>query len=318
MSYVAMEDHEHAAYSMFCDEMLSTVTVEMFDVQDNKRKHDELEEVLEEHAVEEQAVEGKRKRRITGRRGVRNTSAPMEAEARLFAAPPNMLDILIRGCVTTFGQEWVPLERVRALAAVIGYSPRSGIFRESWIMRTSRYGRNSEKRTTSEPFGHYFPYWDVSDSGKMVKLAPEFFAKTWSKPVVYDGPPVPAAADAASIVVGLKQKAKREQVAKAIQMRAGTKKQPETVVPVAQDFTNFWDLVMSSSLATHGASTHGASQTEDDADDYEIATVLSNMVEKKMDHEDLARFLCETPAVVWEELEKEQQQHTFQPIMYTV
>lgn len=307
-----VDDPELARISLFCTEVLSKMTIDMFDVGvdqvadaavvDNKRKREEddgVEEVLDEGAAEEQGAaaalveqsseqgeseaeeekKSPRRRRVIGRRGKANTSAPMEAEARLFASPPNLLDMLVRGCVVAFGDAWVPLERVRALASVIGYTPRSNIFRNSWIMRTSRYGRNSERRTTSEPFGHFFPYWDVSETGKLVKLAPEFFQQQWPKPVEYKGPPVPTAAEAVVILAEQKRAQRMEAMAKSKskKMKAASKEPAE--VRAQEDKAH-------------------------EVNDEEIEHLYSSM-KGVFFNDDIVRLVTETPASAWEEVNKE-------------
>jgi hypothetical protein len=106
-----------------------------------------------------------------------------EVHQRLYGPPKNKLDMLVRTCHAKFGDAWVPWEAVKAVGAEVGYSKSSNIFVDTWVLRCSRYGRNSETVGCSEPFGLNFPYWSVEarevnhERRYFVQLSPEFFVR---------------------------------------------------------------------------------------------------------------------------------------------
>jgi len=117
------------------------------------------------------------------------TTAEEEAFYRLYAADCDSksvkLNALVRGCFARFGEAWVTWDAIKEVAAGVGYSRSNNMFRTTWALTVSRYGRNSEGVQNNEVFGLNFPYWiaDTSvprkrgDKGNtLMRLAPEFFA----------------------------------------------------------------------------------------------------------------------------------------------
>jgi hypothetical protein len=117
------------------------------------------------------------------------TNAEEEAFYRLYATECDRksakLNALVRACFAQFGQAWVTWDAIKDVAAAVGYSRSNNMFRTTWALTVSRYGRNSEGVQNNEVFGLNFPYWiaDTSvprkrgDKGNtLMRLAPEFFA----------------------------------------------------------------------------------------------------------------------------------------------
>lgn len=117
------------------------------------------------------------------------TNAEEEAFYRLYATDCDSksakLNALVRACFARFGEAWVTWDAIKEVAAEAGYSRSNNMFRTTWALTVSRYGRNSEGVQNNEVFGLNFPYWiaDTSvprkrgDKGNtLMRLAPEFFA----------------------------------------------------------------------------------------------------------------------------------------------
>ncbi len=107
-----------------------------------------------------------------------------EVQQRLYNPPQNKVDLLVRTFHARFGDRWVEWDEVKKIGGEIGYSPTGNVFKDTWVLRCSRYGRNSETVKRSEPFGLNFPYWNVEtrtvDGAQktFIQLSPEFFVQS--------------------------------------------------------------------------------------------------------------------------------------------
>ena len=122
-----------------------------------------------------------RQKRVRTTHSLKFKTVKEEVQQRLFAPPKNKLDLLVRTFYARFGGQWVPWEEVKKIGSEVKYSKTGNVFKDTWVLRCSRYGRNSDTVGCSEPFGLNFPYWNVEVrvvDGKRqtyVQLSPEFF-----------------------------------------------------------------------------------------------------------------------------------------------
>lgn len=112
-----------------------------------------------------------------------------EIQGRLYGNKPCKVDRLVRLVKQRKGNAWMKLEELRDMCGEVGYSGKSSVFSSVWCIKSSLYGRNKANGSKCEPFGHFFPYFDVRKDRPMdintrrpstrqvtwVRLSPEFF-----------------------------------------------------------------------------------------------------------------------------------------------
>lgn len=105
-------------------------------------------------------------------------SLAAEVNDRLYGRKRRKIDLIVRGCHQSIGFAWVDVKMVEQVARNAGYSRNTcASFRTMKMMTTSRHGRAPANKCDREPWGHFFPYWDLrSVEGRHeLRLAPEFF-----------------------------------------------------------------------------------------------------------------------------------------------
>lgn len=101
-----------------------------------------------------------------------------EVNDRLYGRKRRKIDLIVRGCHQSIGFAWVDVKMVEQVARNVGYFRNTcASFRTMKMMTTSRHGRAPANKCDREPWGHFFPYWDLrSVEGRHeLRLAPEFF-----------------------------------------------------------------------------------------------------------------------------------------------
>lgn len=101
-----------------------------------------------------------------------------EVNDRLYGRKRRKIDLIVRGCHQLIGFAWVDVKMVEQVARNVGYFRNTcASFRTMKMMTTSRHGRAPANKCDREPWGHFFPYWDLrSVEGRHeLRLAPEFF-----------------------------------------------------------------------------------------------------------------------------------------------
>lgn len=113
-----------------------------------------------------------------------------EIRGRLFGSKPCKVDRLVRLVKERKQNAWMKLEELREMCAEVGYSGKSSVFSSVWCIKSSLYGRNKANGSKCEPFGHFFPYFEVRKDRPMdvntrrpstrqvtwVRLSAEFFS----------------------------------------------------------------------------------------------------------------------------------------------
>lgn len=113
-----------------------------------------------------------------------------EVQVRLFGPNPCRVDSLVRMVKQRKQNAWMKIDELRDMCAEAGYAGKSSVFSSVWCIKSSLYGRNKANGNKCEPWGHFFPYFEVRKDRPIdtntrrpstrqvtwVKLSPEFFS----------------------------------------------------------------------------------------------------------------------------------------------
>jgi hypothetical protein len=112
-----------------------------------------------------------------------------EVHVRLYGPNPCRVDQLVRLVKEKKKNAWMKIDELREMCAEAGYAGKSSVFSSVWCIKSSLYGRNKANGSKCEPWGHFFPYFEVRKDRPIdantrrpstrqvtwVKLSPEFF-----------------------------------------------------------------------------------------------------------------------------------------------
>lgn len=84
-----------------------------------------------------------------------------EVQVRLFGQTPCRVDTLVRLVKEKKKNAWMKIEELRQMCAEAGYAGKSSVFSSVWCIKSSLYGRNKANGNKCEPWGHFFPYFEV-------------------------------------------------------------------------------------------------------------------------------------------------------------